>query len=254
MSPKLIAGFVVGALACSPATPPSSNPAPDIPPAGNITEPAPSSDTGDEPTSSTTAGLSDSSPTTTVGDATDVDASETTQLAGDLFGPKQTTGPTFSVRARLVDRGHSVPHCGVLHIKLVMKFEVEEVITGHLDDSELYVGVSCPEMPPTKTRGFRWTEGVTYTLKLRSAGLRRSGALVDPFKKEPGKRYELLQIDPIAEPVTTEAKKPSNACTDGARLDSGCTCNGNVCVDICCVDSACSRGPNGWTKCIRVRR
>lgn len=122
-------------------------------------------------------------------------SSESDSEATDLPS-KPAAGPTFTVHARLVDAGRSVPHCGVIHFKVVMKFEVLKVLDGRFDSTTLYAGVSCPEMPPTRTRKFRWTVDDTYEVKLRTAGLRRTGALVDAFKAEPGKRYELLHIEP----------------------------------------------------------
>ncbi|MEX1369171.1 MAG: hypothetical protein AB1Z98_38945 [Nannocystaceae bacterium] len=106
------------------------------------------------------------------------------------------SGPSFSVVARLVDAGESVPHCGIMHFEVVMKYSVLEVVDGVFEPTTLYAAVSCPEMPPTKTRGFTWTVGEIHRLKLRTAGVRRGGARVDAFEGEPGKRYELLNIDP----------------------------------------------------------
>lgn len=113
-------------------------------------------------------------------------------------GPEAAIAPRFNVVARLVDTGTLTPHCGRAHFKVVMKFEVLRVVDGDFAGKTLYAGVSCPEMPPTQTRNFRFTVGETYALELRSAGLRRSGAKVDAFEREPGKRYELLNIDPAS--------------------------------------------------------
>jgi hypothetical protein len=112
--------------------------------------------------------------------------------------PEPVPGPTFTVIARLVDAGRPVSHCGVIHFKVVMKFEVLRVVDGRFEPTTLYAGVSCPEMPPTRARKFRWTEGSSYEVKLRTAGLRRAGALVDAFEGESGKRYELLHIEPMS--------------------------------------------------------
>jgi len=112
--------------------------------------------------------------------------------------PEAAEAPTFNVVARLVDAGTPTSHCGVMHFKVVMKYEVLRVVDGHFAGETLYAGVSCPEMPPTRTRKFRFVVGDTYELKLRTAGLRREGAKVDAFEGEPGKRYELLHIEPAS--------------------------------------------------------
>ncbi|MCY1007181.1 hypothetical protein OV079_16785 [Nannocystis pusilla] len=62
--------------------------------------------------------------------------------------------------ARLVDR-KSAPGCGDLHIKLVMRYEVLEVIEGTYTERDLYVAHSCPEM------------GADPCRKLPGEGLRR---------------------------------------------------------------------------------
>jgi hypothetical protein len=112
--------------------------------------------------------------------------------------PEAAPGPSFTVIARLVDAGSHVSHCGVIHYKPVMKFEVLRVVDGRFEPTTLYAGVSCPEMPPTRARKFRWTKGTTYELTLLTAGLRRAGTLFDAFKGEQGKRYELLHIEPVS--------------------------------------------------------
>lgn len=112
--------------------------------------------------------------------------------------PTAESGRTFTVIARLVDAGTPVSHCGVFHWKAIMKFEVTRVVDGPFEPTTLYAGVSCPEMPRTRARKFRWIEGATYELTLRTAGLRRAGTVVDAFKDEPGKRHELLHIEPVA--------------------------------------------------------
>ena len=117
--------------------------------------------------------------------------------------PEAAPGPTFTVIARLVDTGDHgrqglpVSHCGMIHYKPVMKFEVLRVVDGRFEPTTLYAGVSCPEMPPTRARKFRWTEGATYELTLHTAGLRRAGTVFDSFEGEPGKRFELLHIEPV---------------------------------------------------------
>jgi hypothetical protein len=112
--------------------------------------------------------------------------------------PPASPGPSFTVIARLIDTGRSVPHCGLIHYKPVMKFEVLRVVDGRFEPTTLYAGVSCPEMPPTEARKFRWAEGASYELTLRTAGLLRAGTLFDGFEGEPGERHELLRIEPVS--------------------------------------------------------
>lgn len=128
-----------------------------------------------------------------------------TALADDppeAGAPEAKPGPTFTVVARLVDRGTPTSHCGVFHFKAVMKYEVLRVVDGRFEGDTLYAAVSCPEMPPSGTRKFRFAEGETYQLRLRTAGVRRGGIRVDAFEGEPGKRYELLHIEPAPAPAT----------------------------------------------------
>lgn len=115
--------------------------------------------------------------------------------------PEAKPGPTFTVVARLTDRGTPTSPCGVFHFKAIMKFDVLRVVDGRFEDATLYAAVSCPEMPPSGTRKFRFAEGETYELRLRTAGVRRGGIRVDAFEGEPGKRYELLHIEPATAPA-----------------------------------------------------
>ena len=110
--------------------------------------------------------------------------------------PGRPTAATFTVIARLTDAGRSVPPCGVIRSKTVMKFGVRRVVEGQFEATVLYAGVSCPEMPPTRAEDFRWVTGADYELRLATAGLHPSGALHDAFEAEPGPRFELLHVEP----------------------------------------------------------
>ncbi len=153
-----------------------------------------------EPSPSAIEDEPEAQPLTAPEEPEEPEASDTTSAEEKDTPPPAVSGPTFSVIARLVDAGKSVPHCGRMHFKVVMKYAVLEVVDGAFEPAILYAAVSCPEMPPTKARGFAWTVGETYRLKLRTAGVRRQGAKVDAFEDEPGKRYELLHIDPVPAP------------------------------------------------------
>ncbi|HEY8375504.1 MAG TPA: hypothetical protein VIK91_03400 [Nannocystis sp.] len=64
--------------------------------------------------------------------------------------------------------------------------------------------------------------------------------------RRPGGRSAcVLRMPPRTDPA------PPRACRDGELLADGCTCNGQVCADICCVGSACSHGPGG-SKCVSL--
>jgi hypothetical protein len=77
---------------------------------------------------------------------------------------------TVALVAELTDVGPRVPHCGVIHLAVVMRYRVVSVLKGTYSGMDLYVVHGCPEM----------------TRKMYSA---RSGSL-QAFR--PGERHRLV--------------------------------------------------------------
>lgn len=110
-----------------------------------------------------------------------------------------TDGKSFTVIARLVDRGQSTPHCGVIHAVAVMKLEVERVEDGKLTGNTLYIYVSCPEMLPSSTVR-RLEEGTSYRVVLDTRIHRpTAGAKFDAFPEVDAPRYRLMKIETVEE-------------------------------------------------------
>ncbi|WAS89857.1 hypothetical protein [Nannocystis punicea] len=105
--------------------------------------------------------------------------------------PASEPSTELTVIARLVER-HSAPGCGVLHIKLVMRYEILEVVEGTYTGRDLYVAHSCPEMgadrcrdvPGQAVRGFR--NGDVHRMRVQR---RRWGSYMDLFADKQLPRY-----------------------------------------------------------------
>lgn len=103
-------------------------------------------------------------------------------------------GKTFTVDARLVDRGKRASHCGILHAVVVMKLEVVKVIDGRSDADTLYVYVSCPEMWMVgKPRRFELGTVYRWTLDTRIER-RTAGTKLDAFTEVKAPRYRLQRL------------------------------------------------------------
>ncbi|WP_434419871.1 hypothetical protein [Nannocystis pusilla] len=94
--------------------------------------------------------------------------------------------------ARLVEP-KSTAGCGVLHIVVVMRYEVIEVIDGTYGERELYAAHSCPEMgagrcPDVPGKGVRrFKAGDVHHLRLDQRS--RGGVLFDLFSDKRLPRY-----------------------------------------------------------------
>jgi hypothetical protein len=106
-------------------------------------------------------------------------------------------GKSFTVVARLVDRGRSTPHCGVIHAVAVMKLEVVRVEDGRFAGDTLHVYVSCPEMLPSSTVR-RLEVGTSYRIVLDTRIHRRTaGAKFDAFGEDDAPRYRLMRVETV---------------------------------------------------------
>lgn len=145
----------------------------------------PSTGTGDSPPNpSTSSGASDDD---AAGSDTSTAPIEPAQPGAD--------GKTFTVDARLVDPGKRVSHCGIMHVVMVMKLEVVEVIDGHYDGSTLYVYVSCPEMWLRRERQ-QFEKGKVYRWTLDTRIQRpTAGTKFDAFRGIEAPRYRLQRLE-----------------------------------------------------------
>lgn len=94
-------------------------------------------------------------------------------------GPKP---PPLTVVAELVEPGPATPHCGVMHLLVVMRYRVLRVETGALADPvgpEIDVVVSCPEQ-----HGVRFVAGARHRLTLTAKRPWTTGSIV-PNPKGP---------------------------------------------------------------------
>lgn len=63
-----------------------------------------------------------------------------------------------------------------------------------------------------------------------------------------------VPVEAKAEPA---AARQQRACKDGEAPADGCRCDGETCMDICCVGSACTHHATpdgGWAKCMKMPR
>ncbi|MCY0986922.1 hypothetical protein OV203_07305 [Nannocystis sp. ILAH1] len=94
--------------------------------------------------------------------------------------------------ARLVEP-KSTAGCGVLHIVVVMRYEIIDVIDGTYGERELYVAHSCPEMGAARCRDGpgkgvrRFKAGDVHHMRLDQRS--RGGALFDLFADKRLPRY-----------------------------------------------------------------
>mgnify|MGYP000154953078 CR=1 FL=1 len=95
------------------------------------------------------------------------------------------------VVARLVDAGMATPHCGDAQYVVVMRYEVEQVVSGAFAGRTLYAAVACPEMALIGTdgrhTGFR--VGELHRLSLRPAT--RVARYSDAFADKAAPRYDV---------------------------------------------------------------
>lgn len=94
--------------------------------------------------------------------------------------------------ARLVEP-KSTAGCGVLHIVVVMRYEILEVIEGTYGERELYVAHSCPEMGAGRCRDVpgkgvrRFKAGDVHHMRVDQRS--RGGVLFDLFSDKRLPRY-----------------------------------------------------------------
>lgn len=108
--------------------------------------------------------------------------------------PAPAPSGKLEVLARLVEP-KSTPHCGVLHLAAVMRYEIVRVLQGTYDERELYAGHSCPEMSATRCRDLpgkavkRFKAGDVHLLRLDPRSL--GASLVDTFADKRLPRYHV---------------------------------------------------------------
>lgn len=100
----------------------------------------------------------------------------------------------LEVVARLVEP-KSTAGCGVLHIVVVMRYEIIDVVEGTYGERELYAAHSCPEMGMGRCRDLagkgvrRFKAGDVHHLRLDQRS--RGGALFDFFSDKTLPRYRV---------------------------------------------------------------
>lgn len=117
-----------------------------------------------------------------------------------LAGPSEVRGesqPSLVVVAKLVDLGRPVSHCGRAHYVVVMRYQVDHVVSGDYAERELLVAQSCPEMGHGPSGGdvHPFRIGETYRLSLRPWDKRSPGALVDAFPDSKLPRFVASRIE-----------------------------------------------------------
>jgi hypothetical protein len=114
------------------------------------------------------------------------------------------------VLARLADAGTPGLGCGVLHLAVVMRYEVIKIVSGHQEGRTLYVVHGCPELPRTVYRRDAGTVaafkvGDVHRLSLATRGAPfLDGEAIDALASEKGRRYWALRAD------RAEGEEPQN--------------------------------------------
>ena len=113
--------------------------------------------------------------------------------------------------ARLVEDPPQVPRCGILHVRVVMHYEVIVRIRGARVPTDVYAVHDCPvPVPPgapvaPRTIGFR--SGELHRMWIR-AGVQGTGGVMDPFVRTPGPRWTVMEAHREAVPVTMPRPTP----------------------------------------------
>ncbi|PKN58791.1 MAG: hypothetical protein CVU56_03765 [Deltaproteobacteria bacterium HGW-Deltaproteobacteria-14] len=114
--------------------------------------------------------------------------------------PKPPATPVRVV-AELVEPGPATPHCGILHLLVVMRYKVVRVeagAPGELLGSELDVAVSCPEQ-----HGVRFVAGARHRLTLTTTRPWPTGSIVaDPKRPKVSPGTWALEVASASEPAS----------------------------------------------------
>lgn len=110
--------------------------------------------------------------------------------------------PELVVLARLSHRGDAIPDCGILHLAVVMKYQITKVLSGAHEESTLYVVHGCPALPRKDYAAeagdvVRFQVGDVHRLSLTTRGPFLNGEAIDAFSSERGRRYWALRTDTV---------------------------------------------------------
>ena len=114
--------------------------------------------------------------------------------ADPIATPAVEPSRKLEVVARLVEPKHTAG-CGVLHMVVVMRYEIIDVLEGTYGERELYAAHSCPEMGTDRCRDVagkavaKFKAGDVHHLRLDQRS--RGGSLIDLFTDKHLPRYRV---------------------------------------------------------------